>query len=173
MHEVSRCPNHQDDKVKVSINGPSFSHAFFADDLMLFVKANAKNCEVILEVLNNFCNLAGQKVNHGKSKIFFSLNVTRRRKRSVCRRLGINAINNLGKYLGFPIIHQGRVSSAFNFVIEKVQSQLVGWKTKLLSRARKLVLAKTVAAPIAKYSLQQNVFSVIKKFVTKSLVFCH
>ena len=90
-------------------------------------------------------------MNHRKSRIFFSPNVTRRRKRSVCKRLGINATNNLGKYLGFPIIHQGKVGSAFNFVMEKVQSKLSGWKTKLLPRAGKLVLAKIAATPIAEY----------------------
>uniref|UniRef100_A0A7N2KXZ8 Reverse transcriptase n=1 Tax=Quercus lobata TaxID=97700 RepID=A0A7N2KXZ8_QUELO len=68
--------------------------------------------------------------------------------------MGITATNNLGKYLGFPIIHQGRVGSAFNFVMEKVQSKLVGWKTNLLSRAGRLVLAKTAAAPIAEYYMQ-------------------
>ena len=93
-------------------------------------------------------------MNHGKSRIFFSLNVTRRRKRSVCKRLGINATNNLGKYLGFPIIHQGRVGSAFNFVMEKVQSKLSDWKTKLLPRVGKLVLAKIAATPIAEYYMQ-------------------
>ena len=150
------CEEKRWDKIKASKNGPSFSYVFFADDLMLFAKANAKNSEAILEVLNSFSSLAGQKVNHGKSRIFFSTNVTRRRKSSICRWMGITATNNLGKYLGFPIIHQGRVGSAFNFVMEKVQSKLVGWKTNLLSRVGRLVLAKTTAAPIAEYYMQYH-----------------
>ncbi|KAK7856937.1 hypothetical protein CFP56_020980 [Quercus suber] len=52
------CEDKRWDKVKASKNHPSFSHVFYADDLMLFAKANAKNCEAILEDLNNFCNLA-------------------------------------------------------------------------------------------------------------------
>ena len=69
----------------------------------------------------------------------------------MCRRLGILATNNLGRYLGFPIIHKGRVGNAFNFIIDKVQSKLAGWKSRLLLRAGRLVLAKSIAAPIAEY----------------------
>ena len=59
------CEDNKWDMVKASRSGPSFSHVFFADDIMIFAKANTKNCNAIMEVLNNFCNLAGQKVNHG------------------------------------------------------------------------------------------------------------
>lgn len=66
----------------------------------------------------------------------------------------MSTTNNLGKYLGFPIIHQDRVGNAFNFVVNKIQSKLVGWKSKLLSKTGKLVLAKTSAAPVAEYYMQ-------------------
>ena len=140
--------------MRASRSGLSFSHVFFADDLMLFAKADYKNCEAIIEVLDNFCNLAEQKVNTTKSKILFSSIVTRRRAKGICRRLGIAATTNLGKYLGFPIIHQGRVGNAFNFVVNKMQSKLAGWRSKLLSKFGKLVLVKSSAAPMAKYYMQ-------------------
>lgn len=151
---TSKCDDKRWDKVRTSRSGPSFSHVFFADDLVLFAKEDYKNCEAIIDVLDNFCNLAGQKVNLNKSKILFSPNVTRRRKRNICKRLGMSTTNNLGKYLGFPIIHQGRVGNAYNFVVNKIQSKLAGWKSKLLSKAGKLVRARTFAAPVAKYYMQ-------------------
>ena len=77
-----------------------------------------------------------------------------RRKRTICRKLGILATNNLGRYLGFPIIHKGKVGNAFNFVLNKVQSKLAGWKSRLLSKAGRLVLAKSAVAPIAEYYMQ-------------------
>lgn len=43
--------------VKASRSGPSFSHLFFADDLVLFAKATPKNCEVVKEVLDMFCKV--------------------------------------------------------------------------------------------------------------------
>ena len=72
----------------------------------------------------------------------------------MCRRLGIIATNNPGRYLVFPIIHKGRVGNAFNFILDKVQSKLAGWKSRLLSKAGRLVLAKSAATPIAEYYMQ-------------------
>ena len=86
------CENKRWDTIKASKNGPSFSHVFFVDDFMLFAKANTKNCEAILEVLDNFCSLAVQKFNLAKSKVLFSPNVARRCKRSICKKLETNAI---------------------------------------------------------------------------------
>ena len=45
--------------VKASQGGLEFSHVFFADDLMLFAKADRKNCMTIREVLDSFCELLG------------------------------------------------------------------------------------------------------------------
>lgn len=115
--------------MKASKNGPTFSHIFYADDLMLFAKANSKNCDAILGVLNNFCNMAGQKANLNKSQVYFSPNVTGRKKRTICKKLGMVATQNLGRYLGFPLLHQGRNGDAFNFVIERIQDKLADWKS--------------------------------------------
>ena len=102
---TSMCEEKKWDKIKASRDGLSFSHVFFANDLMLFTKANSKNCEAIIEVLDNFCNLASQKVSLSKSCIYFSNNVSSRRKRNICRKMGINATNNMGRYLGFLVLH--------------------------------------------------------------------
>jgi hypothetical protein len=56
--------------VKPSRDGPSFTHLFFADDLILFAKATKKNCLVIIRVLKEFCDASGQKVSLAKSRIF-------------------------------------------------------------------------------------------------------
>lgn len=56
---ASKCDDKRWDKVRTSRSGPSFSHVFFADDLVLFAKEDYKNCEAIIDVLDNFCNLAG------------------------------------------------------------------------------------------------------------------
>ena len=118
-------------------------HFFFAEDLLLFARANTKNCD-----------MAGQKVNKTKSKIFFSSNVSVQVKLDICQQLGIQATNNLGRYLGFPILHKGRNGNAYNFVIERVQDKLAGWKARVLSPAGKRVLINSASTPIMEYYMQ-------------------
>ena len=104
-HISALCEEKRWDKIMASKNGPSFSYVFYVDDLMLFAKANLKNCDAIMEVLDKFCNMAGQKINLNKSRIYFSPNVTGRKKNAICRKFGMVAIQNLGRYLGFPLLH--------------------------------------------------------------------
>ena len=54
---------------------PPFHIYFFADDLVLFAKADMKNCQSIRDTLDTFCELSGQKVSMDKSRVFFSPNV--------------------------------------------------------------------------------------------------
>ena len=117
--------------VKPSQSGSTFSHLFFADDLMLFAKANRKNCIAIRDVLDSFCSLSGQKISDEKSRVFFSPNVeqtTREELSEVCFR----STPSLGKYLGFPMKQKGQPQD-FGFIIDRIQSKLAGWKANLLS----------------------------------------
>ena len=98
------CEQNRWDPIKASRNGPSFSHIFFVDDLLLFAKANSKNSKAIMDVLDHFYNLAGQKVNKSKSRILFSPNVARRRRRRLCNKMGIYETSDLDRYLGFPLL---------------------------------------------------------------------
>ena len=98
------CEQNRWDPIKASRNGPSFSHIIFANDLLLFTKANSKNCEAIIDVLDHFCNLVRQKVNKSKSRILFSPNVARRRRRRLCNKMGIYETSDLDRYLGFPFL---------------------------------------------------------------------
>ena len=68
--------------------------------------------------------------------------------------LGISEASNIGKYLGFPILHKGRSRNDFQFVVERVQAKLASWKTKCLSHARRLVLIKVAVTPIPEYTMQ-------------------
>ena len=54
-----RCEDKSWIPVKASRRGPTFLHLFFANDLVLFAKANMENCLVIREVLDEFCSLSG------------------------------------------------------------------------------------------------------------------
>ena len=112
--------------IKYSRGNLEISHLFFADDLILFAKASEEGREVIKDVLDKFCAESGQKVSSDKSHIYFSKNVKADLKEKICSNLQIQATNDLGKYLGFPIRHKGAARNQFNFVAERFINKLSG-----------------------------------------------
>uniref|UniRef100_A0A2N9HWM1 Reverse transcriptase domain-containing protein n=1 Tax=Fagus sylvatica TaxID=28930 RepID=A0A2N9HWM1_FAGSY len=86
--------------VKTAINGPSFTHLFFADDLILFAKAIRSNCITINRVLDTFCSASRQKVNLSKSKIFLPNYLDHSRFGFLESELGLKLSKSFGKYLG-------------------------------------------------------------------------
>ncbi|KAF7830019.1 reverse transcriptase [Senna tora] len=85
--------------------GPKVSHLFFADDLILFAEASMNQVEVVKDCINNFCISSGQKVNADKTRVFFSRNVSFLGGGTLSNALGFTSTNDLGKYLGVPLIH--------------------------------------------------------------------
>ena len=98
-----KCDENLWDPVKASRNGPAFSHLFFADDLVLFDRADMKNYCNVRETLDTFCELSGQKVSLAKSKVYFSPNIRQEERDEMCEVLGMSSTPNLGKYLGIPL----------------------------------------------------------------------
>ena len=140
--------------LQASRGNRKISHLFFADDLILFAKVNKDICEVIPDVLCNFCLEFGQKISFEKSRIYFSPNVSPDLKEKVCESLGMLETNISGKYLGFPLRHRGASRRQFNFVAKRVIGKLAGWKAKFLSFVDRTVLVKSVMSTIPNYVMQ-------------------
>ena len=121
--------------VKASQRGLVFLHLLFADDLILFAKADGVNCSTIRDVLDTFCSISGQTVNEAKSRVYFSPNVDRDTRESLCDILGFASTPYLGKYLGFLLKQPGSSSHDYNFILDRVKQKLSGWKANLLSLA--------------------------------------
>nr|XP_023916835.1 uncharacterized protein LOC112028379 [Quercus suber] len=76
------------DPVRVASGGIAFLHPFFTDDLVLFAKADQKNCIAIKDAIGTFCVLSGQKVSDEKSRVFCSPNISREAREELCNTLG-------------------------------------------------------------------------------------
>lgn len=76
--------------------------------------------------LKLLCNNSGAKVNIGKTKIFLSKNVNWQIKQLITSKSGYQCMDDLGKYLGVPILHKKVNKNTFNFVIDKVNKRLSG-----------------------------------------------
>ena len=75
---------------------------FFADDCLLFFRANSLECGKILQLLSWYEAVSGQKVNTEKTIAFFSRNTSEETKEALRVMLGVLVIKDYKKYLGLP-----------------------------------------------------------------------
>ena len=156
-HLIERkCENKSWTPVKTSRNGLPFSHLFFADDLVLFARANLENCPAIKDVLSEFCTRSGQTMSVAKSWVYFSPNVDPNQREVFSDILGFTQTSNFGKYLGFPLKHRGNRRQDFSFVLDRVKKTLVSWKANLLSMVGRVVLIQSSSATIPDYVMLSN-----------------
>ena len=140
--------------LKASKKNLGISHLFFADDLMLFAKANKASAKSIKKVLSQFCKESGQLVSVEKSRVYFSPYVLLSVREDICEVLDIYETSCIGKYLGFPLNHRGTAWNRYNFIVERLISKLSGWKAKFLSFVGRTVLIKSIMAAIPNHVMQ-------------------
>ncbi|KAG5529761.1 hypothetical protein RHGRI_030220 [Rhododendron griersonianum] len=144
--------------IKASRNTNPLTHLFFADDLILFGQDNIGTCNTMIDVLNEFCCMSGQTISLAKSKLFVSPNVPRNKARRLSAASGISLTNDLGKYLGIPLLHKRVSKDHFNHILEKIQKRLSCWKSNTLMLAGRATLIQSSASPIPSYTMQTMKF---------------
>lgn len=137
-------------------DSPKISHMCFADDIILVAEASVNQVEVMKGILQDFCAVAGQKINLAKSQVFFSLNTSEELATSLSAALGVNITKDLGVYLGAPMLHQRLSKHSFTFVLDKMRRKLSGWKASKLSFAGRVTLAQSSLANIPGYVVQST-----------------
>ncbi|KAK9911967.1 hypothetical protein M0R45_035844 [Rubus argutus] len=140
--------------VRASQSGPKISHLFFADDLMLFADATLDQACTLKNCLDNFCSLSGQTISYEKSLLYVSPNTGRDIATDISTICGSPLTNDLGKYLGMPLIHSRVNKYTYAGILDKVQSRLSSWKCKVLNLAGRLTLINSVTAAIPNYAMQ-------------------
>jgi hypothetical protein len=141
--------------VPTSPRGPSLNHLFFADDSLLFCKANSVEWRRLLKILEIYEAGSGQKLNLSKTSIFFffSRNTPLERKQEILQQSGLVESTRIESYLGLPTFIGKSKHLAFQDIVERVTNRLSNWKIKFLSQARKEVLLKAVVQAIPTYSM--------------------
>jgi hypothetical protein len=137
----------------LSRGGIRLNHMFFADDSLLFCSATIFEWIHLQEILEMYEHAFGQKLNKGKTSIFFSKNTKSATKGHIKAVAGVGSTTRYEKYLGLPsLIGRSRVSS-FNGIKGKIWERINGWKEKILSQAGKEVLLKAVVQAIPTYTM--------------------
>ncbi|GMP80470.1 hypothetical protein CsSME_00035555 [Camellia sinensis var. sinensis] len=150
---------------KIARHCPTLSHLLFADDVLLFLKADISECQKVLDLLSTYCVALGQLINFDKSSVRFSSNVSPSLCSSICTLSGLQVSLPNAKYLGLPLFWERSKAEAYEFLIEKVVSKLQGWKMKLLSQAARETLIKAVVQVIPSYAMA--CFAFPKNFCAK------
>ena len=67
--------------VKMNVNGPTFTHVMYADDIMLFAKANSNEVQILDKCIVTYCEWSGQSINRNKSGLICSKLVSHDKKK--------------------------------------------------------------------------------------------
>lgn len=127
----------------------------FADDTLLFAKANARSCVLIREILDDYCRISGQLVNFHKSAFQCTSNVISPQDCGLFKDiLRMDNALSLGKYLGCPVITERVTNETFGEVVANSQNQLSKWKANSLSQAGRTILIQANFSSKASFQMQ-------------------
>lgn len=144
----------------MSGDGPVISHLFFADDSLIFIRADAAESRALKWILNIYESVSGQSVSFEKFVVCFSPNIVVDRRRYLQSLLGVRVEDNLGTYLGLPSAFTRRRSDDWRFLKDKVWRAMQGWTREFFSVTGKEVLIKCVGQAIPTYAM--SVFKISK-----------
>ena len=138
--------------------GPRVSHLFFADDSLLFAKAERRESERVKDVLMNYEKCSGQVINFEKSAILFSGNTSVGTKTEIQELFGVQETTNLEKYLGLPTMVGRNRKKSFRDIKNRMEARLHGWSKRSLSVGGKEVFLKAIIQAIPTYAMSCFLF---------------
>jgi len=139
--------------VPIAAGGICLSHLFFADDSLLFCRANAVEWANLNQVLQHYEHASGQQLNTAKTTIFLSRNTSPEFRDYLNNLEGVTISARFDKYLGLPAMVGRSKKQSFASICGRVTAKLEGWKEKFLSQAGKEILLKAVIQALPTYCM--------------------
>ena len=119
------------------------SHLLFADDSLIFIKANEESAVRLNEILQIYSVATGQSVNRSKSSIFFSPNTPADVRQVLKQLLGVQVEAFSEHYFGLPTAVGKIDSGTFEYIGDRARGSMQGWAERLFACARRETLLDT------------------------------
>ncbi|XP_074266637.1 uncharacterized protein LOC141589915 [Silene latifolia] len=112
--------------IRVAPLSPFISHLFFADDSIIFVKVSEVQARVVMDLLGKYERASGQLVSKEKTTVSFSKGTAAWRRDKVSSILGVQVVQQQGKYLGLPTVI-GHSKQVLNKIVrDKLNNKMQG-----------------------------------------------
>lgn len=118
---------------------PLITHLSFADDLLIFFDGTAESLTGILQILEEFRQISGLKINRQKSELLID-GGSSSRCRDLATAMGIAQGALPLRYLGVPLSPKKMTRSDFQPLIDKIAARFSSWTVKHLSFAGRFQL---------------------------------
>ncbi|KAL9666828.1 hypothetical protein QQ045_001171 [Rhodiola kirilowii] len=128
--------------VRLSRGIAPVNHLFFADDCLLFLKADMHILTNLKRVLEIYSRVSGQQINFQKSELCGSNNIDEMFKYMLAEYMGMKAVDKHTKYLGLPLIVGQNKVEVFRSLEDKMSKRIQDWGALLLSAAGKEALRR-------------------------------
>jgi hypothetical protein len=137
--------------IVIAQTSPKVTHLFFADDSIIFCKANKEEVSQLKAVFEDYQRISGQQINLDKSEMMFSPLMHHHIKQELQEILPFSITNSIDKYLGLPTHIGHSKQAAFSFIMDRIRKKLKGWKERYLSFAGRSILINAVIQAIPTY----------------------
>lgn len=131
--------------LKVTRRAPSISHLLFADDSLLFFRANEAQARVVKDILSTFEKGTGQLLRLAKCSLLVNESYSISNVDQVREVLQVQRVDFEAKHLGLPTpngcIRRGHLQPLEQWFAKRMTS----WKERDLSSAAKETLIKSVS----------------------------
>ncbi|XP_026410726.1 uncharacterized protein LOC113305951 [Papaver somniferum] len=135
--------------MKISRSAPKINHLFFADDCILFCKANDTQVHNLLQAIHQFSQCSGQLINFNKSTVFFISNFDPENCQNISGSLQVRSLNiSDEKYLGLPFFLGRKKHIPFSILCDKMDHRFSNWNGSNMSEATRLVMIKNMSNTI-------------------------
>jgi len=137
--------------IAIATNALAISHLLYADDSILFCRANISEATTVMSILKQYQEVLGQEINLDKSEMIFSPNISQAFKSKFQECLLDKISTSLNKYLGMPTQFGRSKEQDFYFIMDRIWKKLKGWKEENSSFEGRGVLIRAVAQAIPTY----------------------